>query len=40
MERLKVKISSKIIDHCKKQVEKHNFAKRQKNNGNTNQQYI
>ena len=40
MERLKVKIKPEIIEHCKKQIDKHNFGNRSKNNGNKNQQYI
>ncbi len=40
MERLKIKIKPEIISHCKKQIDKYNFGKRSKDNGNRNQQYI
>ena len=40
MKRLKIKIKPDIIDHCKKQIDKQNFGKRSKDNGNRNQQYI
>ena len=40
MNRIKVKIKPKIISHCKKQIDKHNFGNRSKDNGNRNQQYI
>ena len=40
IERLKVKIKPDIISHCKNQIDKYNFGKRSKDNGNRNQQYI
>ena len=40
IERLKIKIKQEIKNHCKKQVDKYNFGKRSKYNGNRNQQYV
>ena len=40
MKRLKVKIKPEIISHCKNQIDKHNFGRRSKDNGNKSQQYI
>ena len=40
MNRLNVKIKPEIISHCKTQIDKYNFGKRSKYNGNRNQQYV